>query len=119
MIQNSLSDNTVIQIRGDSFSRIIKHIVKNLNFSNVKIISDIRGASYEEILLYSKMRAPFLQLKLYHLKNNLKSLRFNNDYISCVSNKLKEYVIGKSKMEPDKVFVNHCIAGKEFYYSKI
>lgn len=118
IFSNDLSDNSIIHIRGDFFALAIKKAVKKLKYNNVKIVSDVRGASYEETQIYGKSKFPFYQFKLYQQKKNRNLLRFNNDYISCVSQKLKEYVVGNSKMDPNKVFINHCIAGGQFNYSK-
>ena len=99
LLRQILSENTIIHLRGAAFSAIVKRITKKSKLNNVKLVTDVRGASYEEILIYSKIKPPLLQLKLYHLKKNLKSLNVNSDYISCVSSKLKDYIIYKTKID--------------------
>ena len=119
LLKKIISDNTIIHLRGEVFTSHVKKVVVKNNHNNVKIITDVRGASYEEILLYSKIKQPLLQFKLFQLKKNLKSLNKNSDYISCVSTKLKDYVIEKSKFDKEKIYINHCIAGDDFKYSII
>ena len=118
IIKNILSSNTIIHLRGEALTAIVRDIINNHNYQNVRILTDVRGASYEEIKLYSKIKPPFLQLKLIHLKKSLKSLKRSSDYISCVSLKLREYVLKRTKMDESKIFVNHCIAGEEFKYDE-
>lgn len=113
------NNNTIIHIRGEFFAMPVKRALKKLNLTNVKILSDVRGASSEETLLYKKSKPPFLQLKLYHQRKNLKLLKFNSDYISCVSEKLKKYLIEKSGICQDRIYINHCIAGDEFNYDTL
>ncbi len=113
-----LKDNTIIHLRNESLSKIVYPIIKNSKQKNVKIVTDVRGASYEEWLFYKKSKSLLFYLKIYQHKRNMKGLNANTDLISCVSDKLKEYVIERTPIEEDRVFVNHCLAGKNFSYSE-
>ena len=115
-LKEVLSDNSIIHIRGEFFARPVRKAIKKLEFKNVKILSDVRGASYEETVIYKK-RKPFLtKLKLYQQRKTINQLKYYSDYVSVVSQKLKEYVIDRSNFDRRKIFINHCIAGEEFDY---
>ena len=113
-----LEDNTIVHVRTESLSRALYPIIKKSHHTNIKLIADVRGAVYEETLLYKKLKPVLFQLKLQQHKKNLKSLGKNTDAISCVSSRLKEYIIERTAIEKDSVFVNHCLAGKNFSYSE-
>lgn len=115
VLSNFLGDNTIIHTRGESLFQVLRPII---NDSNTSILGDIRGAVYEETLLYDKLKPVFQQLKLYQHKNNLRNLKNNIDYVSCVSNKMKAYIIDRTSMEHDKIYVNHCISGENFKFSE-
>jgi len=112
-----VTSNTVIHLRGESFAFSVKQALKKTGKKNVKVISDIRGAAYEESSLYGK-KSILLPLKLYQLKRNVKKVRKNNDFISCVSAKLKDYILERSNIEESKIVINHCMAGREFTFSQ-
>ena len=112
-----LCENVIIHTRGETFSQVIKPIVDKTKYKSVKILTDVRGAIYEETLFYKKMKAIPFQLKLYQHKKNLKVLSKNTDFISCVSEKLKSYVLDRVNIEEEKVGINPCSASELFFYS--
>lgn len=118
IIKGVLSDNTILHIRGESLSVIVKKIVNRLNYSNIRILTDVRGASYEETKLYNKVHPVLYPLKLQQHYKNIKLLYKNTDAVSCVSEKLKQYLIDRSEIDKSRVSVNHCIAGVDFAFSK-
>ncbi len=113
-----ISDNTVIHLRGESLAAAVKKNVDRLGYSNVRILSDVRGASYEETEIYNKRKVVLFRFKLFQHRKNIKFLYKNSDFVSCVSQALKEYVINRSPIDTSKVYVNHCVAGREFVFSK-
>lgn len=113
-----LKENTIIHVRTESLSRALYPIIKKSHHTKIKLITDVRGAVYEETLLYKKLKPILFQLKLHQHKKNLKSLGKNTDAVSCVSSRLKEYIIERTPIEKNMVFVNHCLAGKNFFYSE-
>lgn len=116
IFKSILKENTIIHIRGDFFAGSVRHALKKIQLKDVFIYSDVRGASYEETKFYKKNKPILQQLKLYQQRKNLKLLKQNSDYVSCVSEKLKDYVIERSKFIKKKIFINHCIAGSDFSY---
>lgn len=118
VLKRFLTYNTIIHLRCESLTGIIKEAIDSLQYENVKILTDVRGAIYEETQFYNKFNPVQQQLKLYQHKKNIKSLSLNSDSVSCVSEKLREYVMQKTIINNKKVFVNHCIAGADFTFSK-
>lgn len=121
-LKNALSDKidkeAVIHIRSEFLAQIIKQSIRKNNGAQIKILTDVRGAVYDETLLYKKFNPVLFQLKLYQHKTNMKLLSRGTDYISCVSSKLKNFVIQRTLIERNKVFVNSCLAGKNFLFSE-
>lgn len=118
VLKNLLTEDTIVHVRGFSFSEGLYSIIKRSKFNNIKLITDSRGAVYEETLLYKKLKPIFFQLKLHQLRRNLSRLNRNTDAISCVSTSLKEYTLRRTPIAHDKIFVNHCLAGNNFSFSK-
>lgn len=116
-LSNLIVDNCVLHLRTESLSKIVYPIVQKHKDLNVKVVSDIRGSVYEETLLYKKFNPVLFKLKLSTHKNNLKYLYKFTDFVSCVSNELKEYVLARTQVAANKVYVNHCLAADNFIYS--
>lgn len=116
VFQQFLSDNTIIHIRGEFFALAVRKAVNSLKLQNVKVLSDVRGASYEETVLYKKPKFVLTKLKLYQQRKNILKLPKSSDYVSCVSERLKTYVIEGSGFDQHNIFINHCIAGNQFKY---
>ena len=118
LLKRILTNNTIIHIRGESFTTVIKQTINRLNYKNVRVLTDVRGAIYEETQLYNRLKPVQKQLKLYQLKKNTNALGKNSDSISCVSKYLRKFILQRTAMDKNKVFVNHCVAGGDFYFSK-
>ncbi len=120
VLKRILTNNTIIHLRGESLTGIIRDIINTLNYKKIKIITDIRGATIDEVSLYLRnVYNPIKYwLKIFHFKKNLKNAIFKSDHLSCVSDTLKEYLLRKSAFNVDSITVNHCIAGKKFIFSK-
>jgi hypothetical protein len=117
ILKRIASDNTVIHLRGEVFCQALKQAVNKLDSSNVKVLIDVRGAGYEETLLYNKLKPVQHQLKLLQSKRSMKSIGQSCDSVSCVSEELRQYVLKRTIIDDSKVYVNHCIAGDDFVFS--
>lgn len=117
VLKEIATDNTIIHIRGESLARSVYKATKRIIQKNIKIISDIRGAAYEERFIYNKKLVISNLLKSGHYKRNIAQAGLYNHAISCVSERLKQYVLERSKAKESDIYVNHCIAGEDFRYS--
>jgi hypothetical protein len=119
LLNRILTNNSIIHIRGELLSGILFGIIKSSTYTNVKIVTDIRGAGAEEVRLYlrNSYNPIKFQLKLNNYSTQIKEISGNSDYISCVSPSLKEYLQQKSQIGFTKLGVNHCSVGNDFTYS--
>lgn len=115
-LENIGYDNgTIIHTRSDSFSKLLKSIVRD----KTVILTDIRGATVEEQIYYKKNTFSLLHyLKILQFKKNRRYLHQYTDYISVVSDELKKYMIKYSEVPKDKIFINHSMAGPQFKYDQ-
>ncbi|MBT3582761.1 hypothetical protein HN510_03000, partial [Candidatus Woesearchaeota archaeon] len=120
VLKGILVENTVIQLRGETYVSNVNRAICNFKFNNVKILTDIRGANKDELELYLKgVYNPFkYQLKMFQAKINILSAGQKSDYISCVSESLKKYVMEETNVEKEKISVCHCIANDSFIFSE-
>ncbi len=119
VLKRILAENTIIHLRGETLTGNVRKTINNLKATNVKIITDIRGANRDEVKLYLKgVYNPIKYwLKVNQANKYLKYLGIWSDHISCVSKSLKSYIIRESKINTEKISINHCLASKSFYYS--
>ena len=111
-----LDQNSIIHLRTELLSKAVYKVVRKNPNKNIKVITDVRGAVYEETLLYKSYNPLLKKLKLWAHRKNLAELKDNTDIISCVSLELKNYVIERTGIDGSKVFVNHCLAGSNFNF---
>lgn len=119
ILKRILTDNTIIHLRGEFFTKITKDIIVGERFRNVIILTDIRGFAEEEIRVYLKgiYNPVKYYVKLFQAHQNLKNVGKFSDCISCVSESLLE-VTQKRTAGTNVVFdVNHSIASRNFRYS--
>jgi len=115
-----LEENSIIHIRGEVYSFFVRNAIKRLKIKNIKIISDIRGANPEEIKVYLKQVYNPIKywIKLSNSYRALTKMAESSDHISCVSTKLKEYVLSLTDFQ-GPISVNHCIASRSFFFDAL
>ncbi|MFO7524948.1 MAG: glycosyltransferase [Ignavibacteriaceae bacterium] len=105
----------LIHTRGEMIAWHLSKILGKKYHKN--IIPDIRGTSIEEIKEFYNLNK--LQ-KLVKINNNIKALQKLNRFtkISVVSGSLKEYLVKNYNVNPEKIFITHSLAGKEFTFNE-
>jgi hypothetical protein len=119
VIKNVISGYTVIHLRGETYLAFVRNAIRYFDYKDIKILTDIRGANAEEIELYLKgIYHPLkYKAKLLNAQRLIKECSKYSDYISCVSDSLKSYVVEKAGVKSDRISVNHCLASREFSFS--
>lgn len=107
--------NYYFHIRGELTSFHFKRISLKLGIDKKQLLTDVRGASLEEVKQYSNLN---IMLKWYKLLNYQKALRSlkEDKNISTVSISLKKYLITSCKVSADVIQVNSCIVSPMFKY---
>jgi glycosyltransferase involved in cell wall biosynthesis len=105
----------VIHVRSLRETHHVYKALKSLGVETKNIMADIRGATYEETVEYSKRNNILKKLKLSLIKKSLKTLTKIN-YISCISDSLKKYLADKT--DDHKIYINSCLATQNFTFSK-
>jgi glycosyltransferase involved in cell wall biosynthesis len=109
-----LDNNTIIHVRSESLIQIISSITKN----KYHILTDIRGALYEEARDYHKYSYIKKLIKLYHHSRNLKNVGKHSNQISVVSKELMKYVKARTSID-EKIFsITPCLASSHFIYDE-
>lgn len=119
ILKRILTNNTIIHLRGEFLTGIIRKIIDLEDYENVKILTDIRGIALEEMKIYSYVNFNPIKyhLKLHHYSKCMKNVGTKSDYISCVSETLRKEVLTKTTINNELIGVNHCIANTDFTYS--
>ncbi len=113
------TNDTVIHIRGEKFAFVVGKLMKRYKHLSCHLLSDIRGATiYEHVYYSSKKTMLVYKLKLQKLKKDLNDSVVYSDQISCVSERLKKYVIEESTHSSPPISINHCIANDAFVFSQ-
>lgn len=110
-------ENTHIHIRGELLaSNALPAIIKF--FGNTKnVLVDIRGAGMEELSIYQISSGWKLVLKKWNYRIAFRNLdKFGK--ISVVSSSLKEYLIQKTSIDPGKIYITPCLAGRNFRFNE-
>ncbi|MEZ5173513.1 MAG: hypothetical protein R2850_08395 [Bacteroidia bacterium] len=110
-------ENHQIHIRGELLaSNALPAIIKLFGNTN-KVLVDIRGAGIEELSIYQAATGWKLFLKNWNYRLAFRKLK-NFIKISVVSPSLKEYLIEKTSIEPERIYINPCLAGKNFRFNE-
>jgi hypothetical protein len=105
----------IFHVRGEVPGYYLLKALKLISCNKTKVLVDIRGASIEEVQIYSPLPAILKKLKVSLNKKALNCIKENNIKLSAVSLALKEYLITKGSKD-DEIMINHCLAGKDFYF---
>jgi len=112
----SIICESVIHVRGEKYGAYAYKLLKKNQFEK-KLLVDIRGVSYEEILYYYNGNTLFKRNKLNGAKRSLNSLK-NSCKITVVSNTLKKYLLTHFNYHKEYLYINANIAGELFKYNK-
>jgi len=114
---NINSSNTIIHIRTEILGYFVLKAVNNLRIP-VKILIDIRGDLYDEIVIYYKNI--FIKLlKVLLLTKTHYYLVKANVYISCVSEELKKFMISKYSYNGEKITIHPCAYSDFFQFNAL
>jgi len=95
----------IIHCRTEVASFILLRI-KKLFYRNIKIICDCRGIGSKEILYkYGKKKGLFISKKIEEVE---RFAQRNSDYVFCVSNSFKDFILKRNKSEIKKIKVIPC-----------
>ncbi len=120
-----LSD-VIFHVRGEVTAW---HLKKVLDLKSARrILTDIRGASIEEIEEFSGLNRILRNLKINNYRNALKHLsepdseiqnnQNNHPRISVVSDSLAKYLKEKFHINRESIVITPCLAGQAFNYSE-
>lgn len=110
-------ESYVIHVRNDVLSHYVYKAFDSLRINPDKIISDVRGAGFEQIAEYSNKNRAVLTVKLLQRKQVFNSLS-KIKHISVVSKSLQKYISSKISQEHNpKIFVNSCLANSNFFFN--
>lgn len=110
------SEKYIFHVRNDVLSYYVYKALKKLKINNPRIISDIRGAGYAQIIEYSKKNRILIILKYFQRKHVYKVLKQIKN-ISVISESLKNYITNNLKDNSLNIVVNPCIAAENFRYN--
>ncbi len=110
-------DSYIFHVRGEVSGYYALLALKKNHLFKPRMLVDIRGASIEEIEIYSPLPGLLKRLKIYLNKTALSYLKRKEVIISAVSQELKNYLI-KREFKDDMITVNHCIVGAAFHFDQ-
>ncbi len=111
--------NYLIHVRNEILAYYVFEAAKKLKIRNkrIKIIADIRGVGFEQLMEYSKKSKLILLLKRIQRKKVFNSLgKIKN--ISVVSESLKNYIINNIDNPSLDISVNSCLATNNFQFNE-
>lgn len=122
-ISNALSkrkidyQNTVFHIRGEMTSYHFKKIIHKHKIDISRVLTDVRGVSYEEVNEFMEINPLLKKLKLKNIRASLRALK-KDDKISVVSSELKNYLVNNWKIPQKKIEINSCLVPSVFNFNK-
>lgn len=107
-------ENYTIHVRNDVLSHYVYKSFKRIGVRTNRIIADVRGAGFEQLIEFSNKSKLVVKLKKVQRKQVYKSLiKINN--ISVVSESLKKYLVEKIGNK-SIIKINSCLANKSFKF---
>lgn len=104
-------------IRTELTSYMFKKIVKNLKIEHAQILTDVRGASLQEVKEYYSTKSLLKPFKLMNYHFSLKNLEKDKN-ISVVSKSLQDYILSSVKISKNVVRINPCLISEDFYFNQ-
>lgn len=111
-----IDENTIFHCRSEIIAYLFSVAAEKNKVVLDHLLVDVRGALPEEIKWYSHLPRIFKYLKILYVNYIHKNFLHKVGAISCVSEKLKEYLLQKNK-KLRKIYVTPCIAGENFYFN--